>query len=362
MPRSALLLLVLSCALAVPSNAAGLVPERPFASTSVWNSPLREAAPLVANSAAMVADLRRQVRSAGVWINSHEWSVPVYRPAAGAATVPVTIDASSAMFTTLGDAQTLQGRLTAVPIPPGARPAAGTDGHLVIWQPSTDTLWELWRARPVPGAGGLVWQAAWGSRIDRVSESDGTNLAPFGATASGLPITGGLMTREEIRRRDIPHALALALPDTAAGRWVWPAGRTDGRSVVTDAIPQGSRLRLDPKLDVASLRLPPLTRAMALAAQRYGIIVRDHAGAVAFYAEDPSRFGITYDWAGGLDPAQALARFPWSRLQVVVPDPAALNARPAALAADPVKKPKKVKAKARPRQCAARTARCAPRS
>jgi len=81
--------------------------------------------------------------------------------------------------------------------------------------------------------------------------------------------------------------LALTIPEPAAGRFVWPANRTDGTSTSPTAIPEGTRFRLDPKLNVAALGLPPMGAAIALAAQRYGMIVRDRGGGVVLYAEDP---------------------------------------------------------------------------
>ena len=41
----------------------------------------------------------------------------------------------------------LQKAYNRVPISPNARPAAGSDGHMTVWQPSTDKLWEFWQAR-----------------------------------------------------------------------------------------------------------------------------------------------------------------------------------------------------------------------
>jgi hypothetical protein len=60
---------------------------------------------------------------------------------------------------------------------------------------------------------------------------------------------------------------------------------------------------------------------IAEAAQRYGIIVRDYAGAVVFYSEDPVPSGnyILRQMLGGQSPAQALSSFPWSRLQAMDP-------------------------------------------
>jgi hypothetical protein len=58
---------------------------------------------------------------------------------------------------------------------------------------------------------------------------------------------------------------------------------------------------------------------MALAAQRYGVIVRDKAGAVVFYAQAPSarRPHAYHSVFHGAYPNVLLARFPWNRLQVV---------------------------------------------
>jgi hypothetical protein len=314
-------------ATAAPRPMPDPAPQRPFSATSVWNAAVPAKAPLADNSEAMVADLGRQVRGAGAWINSWQWSTPVYQVPSGQATVAVRLDTPSSMYTNAADAAELTRQLAAVPIPLTAQPAAGTDHHLVIWQPSTDTMWELWLARLVQTAQGPVWHAAWGSRIDGASASTGINAYPFGATASGLPMVGGLMTRDEVTNRSIPHALALAIPETAAHRFVWPANRTDGNSSSPDVLPEGAHLRLDPTVDVDALGLPPLARAMAVAAQRYGIIVRDRAGAVAFYAEDTGPLGMVQDF-GGLTPAALLARFPWNRLQVLEPTRASSTRSP----------------------------------
>jgi hypothetical protein len=59
--------------------------------------------------------------------------------------------------------------------------------------------------------------------------------------------------------------------------------------------------------------------ALARAAQRYGIVVRDQAGAVAFYAQNvaslPSDpYPALFE---GHTATELLATFPWSRLQLV---------------------------------------------
>jgi hypothetical protein len=219
------------------------------------------------------------------------------------------------------NAPALQQAFDAVPLPPGATPAAGSDHHLVVHQPGTDTMWEFWRLAYRDGA----WHAGWGGRMSGVTASPGYysgSQASWGATASSLPLVGGLMTLDEVRRGRIDHALAMAIPQPKAGVFTWPAQRTDGTYTGADAIPMGTRFRLDPTLDLDALALPPLVRMMAEAAQRHGIVVRDTAGAVTFQGEDPTPTGAD-PWRGaggffgGQTPDKLLARFPWERLQAL---------------------------------------------
>lgn len=292
--------LVLACTSA-PAHAAGL-----FARDSIWNARLPAATPVATSSRSVVAELRRQVASTGSWINSSQYSTPVYTVPAGQARVRVTLDTSY---------PSLQAAFAAVPLPANARPALGTDGHLTVYQPSADTLWEFWLMRKAVDG----WHARWGGRMTAVSRNPGYFPAPLGATATSLPLLGGLIRTHELRRGRIDHALALAIPAPKANAFVWPAQRDDGFVTSARAIPQGTHLRLDPKLDIASLRLPAATRAIAVAAQRYGIVVRDFSPVVTLYAEDPTPTGSNPYAAlfGGRSPDKLLARFPWSRLQVV---------------------------------------------
>jgi len=302
-----LLLLLLSTSAAVLVAAASAA-ALPFAPTSVWNAPLSTPAALSPNSASLASELQRQVTTYGTWINTWQYSTPVYTVAATQPTVRVQLDTSYSV---------LQNDFAAVPLPPDARPAPGSDAHLTVYQPSSDTLWEFWKlAKQTDG-----WHARWGGKMTGVSTNPGYFNAPLGATATSLPLLGGLMRISELQAGHIDHALALAIPVVKATDFVWPAQRTDGGSTLANAIPAGTRFRLDPNLDVASLGLPPVAYQMALAAQRYGIVVRDGAGAVTFYGEDPGPTGTNPYPAlfQGKYPNQVLAKFPWSRLQVVAP-------------------------------------------
>jgi hypothetical protein len=67
--------------------------------------------------------------------------------------------------------------------------------------------------------------------------------------------------------------------------------------------------------------MPPLTRMIAQAAQRYGIIIRDQSPVIAFIQQDPTgdpRFlALGPKLTGGRYPSQLLASFPWRHLQVL---------------------------------------------
>ena len=71
----------------------------------------------------------------------------------------------------------------------------------------------------------------------------------------------------------------------------WPAQRSDGTGSAAE-LPEGAHLRLDPHLDIPAMHLPKIVEMIALAAQRYGIIVRDQSHAdIGFFAEDPTQYG-----------------------------------------------------------------------
>jgi hypothetical protein len=303
----------------VPPNGTGFdaapapSPTNPFSPASLWNAPLPADAPLDSNSQAYVSEIVRQVKSYGPWLNTTSYSVPVYVVPANEAMQHVTLD-------TWGP--DLQAEFDAVPIPAGARAAAGTDEHMVVWQPSTDKMWEFWVMHHASDG----WHARWGGKMDNVSTSPGYftysgQTTNWGATATGLPLLGGLVTEADLQRGYINHALAVSLVEAARATWSWPAQRTDGGyfSAGITPIPEGTRFRLDPRLNIASLNLPPIDRMLAQAAQTYGVVVRDKAGAVVFYGQDPVNMSSN-PWPaafGNQYPNNVLALFPWSHLEAL---------------------------------------------
>jgi hypothetical protein len=212
------------------------------------------------------------------------------------------------------------GQFTKVPIPADAVPATGLDAELTVYSPSLDQLWEFWAA--THRADG--WHACWGGRIDHVSTSAGFFPGGFGASASGLAVAGGMVTLADVQRGSIDHALALAIVDAAPWTNVsWPAQRSDGSPASTSRIAEGTRFRLDPSVNVDGLALTPMAKMVAKAAQKYGFIVTDKAGAVSVVTESgndvQAKTGVN-PWKAilGSTPNYLVMRnFPWNKLQAL---------------------------------------------
>jgi hypothetical protein len=111
----------------------------------------------------------------------------------------------------------------------------------------------------------------------------------------------------------------MAIPNVRAHVFSLPAQRTDGRTDRDNALPEGAHLRLDPDLDLDALNLPAPMRAIARAAQKYGIYIRDGGTNVALYGQDPTPFGVDPypQLFGGMSAGELMRWFPWTHLQVL---------------------------------------------
>lgn len=293
---------------------------RLFSGESVFNEQLPGTVPLASDSSQLVSDFLSQVSKyqGHVVINTTSWSSPVYVVGPNQPTIAL-IGESSICPRPEGVWSAFAEQIAAVPIPPNAIPAAGSDKEIIIWQPATGHLWELWRVLQENGH----WTACWGGEITDANTSNGIFPAPFGAGASGLSLLGGQIHLEDLQHASINHALEVLMPDTANGTYVWPADRTDGTSTATDAIPEGTHFRLNPNLNLSTLHLTPAALTIATAIQRYGIIVADTAGDVALTAQDPTPIineGKPNPYNTLLpNPYTELEAIPWSQLQAVSP-------------------------------------------
>lgn len=208
----------------------------------------------------------------------------------------------------------------AVPIPPHAQPADGTDAEMTIYQPSSDSMWEFWRARQVDGQ----WQACWGGKMTGVSKNPGIWQRRYGVAASGLPFAPGQVTVKELNEGVIRHVIGIALVDAErAPVFSWPANRSDGYNPgnAANRIPEGLRFRLDPSVNVDALNISPIAKMIARAGQVYGFVVWDKAGAISLRFENPKVYTLVGDpnpYAAifnGTPSYAALNGIPWDRLQ-----------------------------------------------
>ncbi|MBI1367661.1 MAG: DUF4124 domain-containing protein [Planctomycetes bacterium] len=300
------------------------VPERVFDAGSFWYQPLPKDAPIDPKSDAYTADILRQIKKyyGTTTINIKEYCSPVY--IVGPEVKTVRVEQWDAQNNGYIDKALIE-QWAAVPIPDYALPSAGTDMEMTIYQPSTDTMWEFWKARKIEGK----WQAAWGGRMEHVSKSDGIWKHPHGTTATGLPFMGGQITPEELARGEIRHVMGIALVDTETWKiHPWPANRSDGYNPdnVPNRIAEGTRFRLDPSIDVDALPMHPMGKIIAKAAQQYGFVVWDKAGSISLRANN----ALAYTQIGQPDPYPALfgdtpiyfilKGFPWDKLQFLPPE------------------------------------------
>ena len=265
-------------------------PDRVFAPDSFWYRQLPADTPTAPNSAAIVKDLVHQAEThwgapgrPNVTINTTDYSPPMY---VARLTDPlVTVNFDNCQNKSWGDSGLVSKYLTGINIPRDAIPAQGTDREIVIYNADTGTLTEMWIAKK----DGDRWSACWGGSIHNAATDDGVFDWPFGVTAAGLAMTGGTIRAEELKRGRIDHVVGLALPFSQPYPTISaPALRTDGRNPQGLNVPaQGQMLRFPAHIDIDSLGLSPAARTIAKAAQDYGIIIWDTAGAVSFRAENP---------------------------------------------------------------------------
>jgi hypothetical protein len=323
----ALLSLFIGCSTPPQANAApvhvskpgALITDAVFSPGSFWYQAIPKDVVLNEKSPEYVAEFLRQKKAyyGNVAINVTTYASPVYTAAAGAPTVEVGIwDCQKKGYLD----RKLAAQWTAVPIPDNALPSVGTDSEMTVYQPSSQTMWEFWRLRNLDGH----WEACWGGQMKDTASNEGIWHFPYGTTATGLPFLGGQITASELQRGEIRHAIGIALVDTESYRILsWPANRSDGWNPnnASNRIPEGTRFRLDPTINVDDLKMHPVGKIIARAAQVYGFVVWDKAGSLTLRAENP----LSYTAIGQPDPYPALFGgkpryeilngFPWDKLQ-----------------------------------------------
>jgi hypothetical protein len=263
------------------TRLAQIPSPRLYSAASPLNQPVPGGAAVDPNSQTMVAQLLREVEEKGWAISSREYTIPLFRASPQTRPVPVRVRT--------------RGSVHRVPIPAGAFPSPGSDGHLAVIDPRRGCEYDFYRARRLPDGS---WEAENFNALPITS----SGIYPRGLAtrASGFANAAGLITAKEMARGRIEHALVFTMAATRAGGPVPPASSSDGTSSGEGTIPEGARLQLDPALSLESLQ--PWQRVIARALQRYGMYLADTGGAVALFAQHPdSASGARYPWGNDVD-------------------------------------------------------------
>lgn len=232
--------------------------------------------------------------------------------------------------------------LMGVPIPAGVQLplATDTDAEMVFLDRDRDQLWEFWQFRPNSDptslAQGVKYECGWGGRMSHVSTNPGhwvdrwaswqhrtyPNLPTdpvkvadfeqksFGATATSLPLSGGILTEEDVLTKQVRHAIGMSLVKNKVKAFVWPAQRGDGNDA-SKTVTEGMRLRFPANMAVPT-NLHPIAQLYFVGIRDYGCVIWDKAGALGFRAEP-----AVNSLLGGTPKYKVLFNFPWNKLQLL---------------------------------------------
>ncbi|MEY2480746.1 MAG: hypothetical protein QOI04_1673 [Verrucomicrobiota bacterium] len=149
----------------------------------------------------------------------------------------------------------------------------GGDRHAIIVAPGAGSIWEMWQTKLTQNG----WQASNGAKFDLNSNA----LRPAGWTsgdAAGLPMFPAVARYDECERGMVEHALRLCVAKTRR-EYIYPANHFASSipATSTNYPAMGQRLRLK-----ASFLIPSgwtiEEKAICLALKKYGAIVADNSG------------------------------------------------------------------------------------
>ena len=167
------------------------------------------------------------------------------------------------------------------PIPASPKIEGGSDGHILMLDKDLCRLYEVFAARKVNGAWHAGSGAMWDLRSNALRQAGWTS-----ADAAGLPILPGLVRYDELSAGAIAHALRFTTNRTRTS-YIYPARHQAGESSSSSLPPMGLRVRLKASYDTSGFS--PQARVIAVALQRYGMILADNGS--PWYitgASDPS--------------------------------------------------------------------------
>ncbi|GAB3778622.1 hypothetical protein GCM10027601_03510 [Nocardioides ungokensis] len=158
----------------------------------------------------------------------------------------------------------------------GGRNSPG-DKHAVVVDRGACRLYETWNTRVHDGH----WRAGSGAVWSLTSDA----LRPDGwtsADAAGLPILPGLLRWNEVKARDVDHAIRFTT-DVTSRHHLWPARHDAGSRDSLAYPPMGARFRL--KAGFPTRGFSAGAKAVIRAMKTYGLVLADNGSPWFFQGE-----------------------------------------------------------------------------
>lgn len=255
--------------------------ERPYSATSPWNTPIGASPQYDSSSDDMINTIKKAGNDGAIFSDPSQYTYPIYF--ADHTTPRWNVPCTKLTCTIIStDGVSKTDMLTNVPIPTDAKQSTGSDGQMIIIDKLTGAEYDLWQAQRTANgwevSNGSIYNVFW----DGIPQK-------YGSRGAGVPYYAGLIRAWEIEQGHIDHAIAFGYPTPARDRCVFPASKTDGKSKLQYAIPEGARLQLDPSLtdaDFDRMGLDRTGKIIARALQTYGMFLIDVSGRSKIYVEN----------------------------------------------------------------------------
>lgn len=295
------------------SSSTTLAPSSGFFEpTSYWNAPVGANVPVDTDSPAIISWLQSDnttnyVRLGGT-SSDGAWGNPVYWSR--------STDPTYTVVNTCSIRQPPE--FASVRIPVGARPDPSSDAAMTVydrnagieyafWHTSNDAARDVWSA-----CGGAVYYlGSNGLHRDLAASDDPRNTGH-----RGVPPSTYAVLYSEIQAGSIDHVLKISVNTTKCAH-VFPMVGDECGTTAAYAPPEGTRIRIDPALDLSKLGLKSAALVIAKALQRYGAVIGDQSGGpVTLKVENTIAEGRGFLWNNVLT-ADALKAIPLSAYQIV---------------------------------------------
>ena len=165
----------------------------------------------------------------------------------------------------------------------GGRKSSG-DRHAIIVDKGSCRLYETFATRKRNGRWTAGSGAVWSLTSDALRHRGWTS-----ADAAGLPILPGLLRWNEVKNRDVDHAIRFTT-DITSRHHLWPARHDAGSRSSWAYPPMGARFRLRASYHPSGFG--PAAMAVVKAMKTYGLVLADNGSPWYFQGEQNAQWPI----------------------------------------------------------------------